>query len=418
MANNKHRRVVITGLGVIAPNGIGKEEFWQAISSGKSGIKKITSFDVTEIPSKIAGEITDFDPNKFMCSRDEKRRDRFSQFGIAAAKMAIQDAKLNLDKQDKYRIGISVGSALGGQPFAEQQHTIFIKEGVKKINPLLASRLFPGACSSQITIELGIRGYGVAISTASASGTDAIGYSFECIRWNKADIMIAGAAEAPLAPMTVSAFCLIGALSTKRNNEPIKASRPFDKDRDGFVMSEGSGIVILEELEHALRRNAHIYGEVLSYASTHDAYHMGAPLPTAESAAKAIKLALEDVNLSPADINYISAHGTSTPLNDKTETLAIKKIFGELAYKIPISSIKSMIGHLMGAAGAVEAISCILALNNNLIPPTINYEYFDPECDLDYVPNVARKHEINIALLNGFGFGGKNATLIIKKFTG
>jgi len=416
MTNDKHRRVVVTGLGVVAPNGIGKEEFWQAISNGKSGIKKITTFDTTKIPSKIGGEITNFNPSQFMCTRDEGRRDRFTQFGIAAAKMALQDARLELDKEDRYRVGISVGSALGGQPFAEEQHTIFINGGIKKINPLLASRLFPGACLSQISIELGIRGRGIAVSTASASGTDSIGHSFEYIRWDKADVMITGAAEAPLAPMTLSAFCLINALSTKRNNEPTKASRPFDKDRDGFVMSEGAGIIVLEELKHALQRGANIYGEVLSYGSTLDAYHMAAPLPNGESAVKAIKMALNQANLEPSDINYISAHGTSTNLNDKTETLVIKEVFGKQAYKIPISSIKSMIGHLMGGAGAVEAVSCILALDNNLIPPTINYEYRDPECDLDYVPNVARRHQIDIALLDGFGFGGKNATIIIKKF--
>ncbi|MFH2012148.1 MAG: beta-ketoacyl-ACP synthase II [Pseudomonadota bacterium] len=409
------RRVVITGLGVIAPNGIGKDAFWDALKKGKSGIKKVTRFDVSSYPTKIAGEVTDFDPTEYMNPKSARRIDRFSQFGVACAKMAINDAKIEIEREDKDRIGVAVGSAAGALPLAEEQHSIFLEKGLNRVSPLFSTMLFTGNCGNQICIELGIKGYSTSISVACATGIDNIDYAFKMISYNKSDIMIAGASEAPLAPLTFGSFCLIKASSTS-NDEPEKALKPFDKYRDGTVLSEGAGILILEELQHALDRGASIYSEIVGYGTAHDAYHLTQPLPNGEQGAKAIYLGLKDAGIKPTDIDYINAHGTSTPLNDKIETRTIKNAFGKYAYKVPVSSIKSMTGHALGGSGAIEAVSCNLVIENQFLPPTINYKYPDSECDLDYIPNVGRKADVNILLLNSSAFGGKNSVLIMRKF--
>ncbi len=409
------KRVVITGMGVIAPNGIGIDAFWKAISSGQSGIGKITYFDASSYPSQIAGEVKDFDPLNFMNPKSARRMDRFAQFSVAATSMALEDAGIEITERNSDRIGISFGSALGGIPCAEAQHSIFLEKGLNRVDPLIAIKIFSGASTSHVSIEFGIKGHSNTIGGACSSSTDSVGYAFYAIKNNLADIMIAGGAEAPIVPLTFGGFCLIDALS-KRNGDPTRASRPFDKERDGFVMAEGSGVLILEDLESALNRDANIYAEVLSYGTTNDAYHMVQPLPNGKQAIKAIELAIKNAKIKPTEIDYINAHGTSTHLNDKVETKVIKEVFGEYAYRIPISSTKSMIGHTLGAAGAIELISSVLTLKKQFIPPTINYEYIDPECDLDYVPNKGRKSIVNIVLKNSYGFGGKNSAIIIRKY--
>ena len=409
------KRVVITGMGVIAPNGIGTDNFWDSLVHGRSGVRRITHFDASSYSAKIAGEVTDFDPTNYLNPKSVRRMDRFSQFAVAGARMAIEDAKINILKNNLDRIGIALGAALGGIPHAEEQHSVFMERGINRVDPLLATKLFLGASSSQVSIELGIKGHSNTIAGACSAGTDSIGYAFYAIKNNLAEIMITGGSEAPLAPLTFGAFCLVGALST-RNGDPPRASRPFDKERDGFVMSEGAGILILEDLENALKRNAPIYAEILSYGTTMDAFSVVQPLPTGEQAINAIKIALKNADIKTTEIDYINAHGSSTLLNDKVETKVIKEIFGEYAYKIPISSIKSMIGHTLGAAGSIEVISSALSIKHQFIPPTINYEFPDPECDLDYVPNKGRKALINTVLSSSYGFGGKNSALIIKKF--
>jgi 3-oxoacyl-[acyl-carrier-protein] synthase II len=409
------RRVVITGLGVIAPNGIGKDAFWEAIVQGKSGVGRIKSFDTSGYDTKIAAEISDFDALNYMEKSVAKRVDRFAQFGIAASKMALKDAELDIKTEDRDRIGVSIGAGLGGMFFYERQIVAVLEGGVRKAHPLCVPRIMPNAVSGQVSIELNLRGPNLTISTACSSGSHAIGQAFENIRLGKADIMLAGGTEAPIIPYTFAAFNALRVMS-KKNESPQEASRPFDKERDGFVMGEGAGILILESLEHAEKRGAHIYAEIIGYGMTGGAHHMVMPAPEGKDAAKAMSLALEEAGISPTEVDYISAHGTSTQANDRTETQAIKKVFGEYAYKVPISSIKSMIGHLIGAAGAVELIVCALAIDNSIIPPTINYRVPDPECDLDYVPNTARRSKIDIALSNSFGFGSNNAAILISKY--
>jgi len=409
------RRVVITGLGVIAPNGIGKDAFWKAIIQGKSGVDRIKSFDTSGYDTKIAAEIPDFDSLNYMEKSVAKRVDRFAQFGIASAKMAIEDAELDLRKEDRDRIGVCIGSGLGGVLFHEEQIELMHRKGPKSAHPLGVPRVAPNAVPGHISIELGLKGPNMAISTACSSGSHAIGQAFHMIRLGKADVVVAGGAEAPITPFTFGAFNALQVLS-KRNESPKEASRPFDKERDGFVMGEGAGILILETVEHAEKRGAEIYGEIIGYGMTSGAYHMVMPAPEGKDAAKAMSLALEDACTSPNDVDYIHAHGTSTRVNDKIETQAIKKVFGDYAYKVPISSTKSMIGHLIGAAGAVELIVCALVIENGIIPPTINYKVPDPECDLDYVPNTGRRSKIDIALSNSFGFGSNNAVVVVKKY--
>ncbi|HEC67430.1 MAG TPA: beta-ketoacyl-[acyl-carrier-protein] synthase family protein [Candidatus Desulfofervidus auxilii] len=408
------RQVVITGIGVIAPNGVGKDAFWQAVINGKTGIGRVSRFDTSGYASQVAGEVNDFDPTDYMSPKTARRIDRFSQFGLACTKMALEDAGLILDREDYSKVGIAVGSAIGGLPFAEQQHSIFLEKGLNRVFPLLSTRLFPGTCANQICIEIGIRGKCSVISTGCATGVDNIAYAFETIKSGECDIMIAGAAEAPLAPLTYASFCLIGVMSRKESRTP----KPFDKYRDGIVLSEGGAILVLEHIKHALKRGAHIYAEVAGYGTTHDAFHLTQPSPDGKQAEKAIKLALKHADLQPEDISYINAHGSATPLNDKIETNIIKNVFGEHAFQIPISSIESMIGHPLGASSAIKIAASALSIANGVIPPTINYEYPDPDCDLDYVPKKGRKSNLEAVLCNAFSFGGKNSILVLKKYRG
>jgi 3-oxoacyl-[acyl-carrier-protein] synthase II len=409
------RRVVITGLGVIAPNGIGKDEFWKSLKEGKSGITRITRFDATTYPCQVAGEVRNFDPTNYMDPKTAKRMDRFSQFALACAKMAVEDAGVKVGDNFLEKAGVVVGSAMGGIPLAEAQHALFLEKGLKRVSPYLAISLFTGSASSQISIALGMKGYSNVIGGACAAGTDAVGYAYDIIRNGEIDMVIAGGAEAPLAPLAFGAFCVIDALS-KINGNPARASRPFDAERNGFVMSEGAGIVVIEELGHALKRGARIYGEIIGYGTTYDSFHMVQPSPDGKQAARAVEMSLQDAGIAHQEIDYINSHGTSTPLNDKMETKVIKDVFGERAYKISINATKSMIGHTLGAAGAIEVIASALAIQNQFLHPTINYEYPDPECDLDYLANVGRAAEVNCLLTNSYGFGGKNSALILKRF--
>ena len=408
------RRVVITGLGVIAPNGVGKRAFWGALKQGRSGIRRITRFNPEIFPTQFAGE-SDFDPAKFISAKQMRRMDRTSHLAVSAAKMGIEDSGLDIQKEDPERIGVMIGTAMAGHGMILEQHKVFMEKGPMRIGTFTAIASFPDAPSSQISIELGINGPSFSIATACSSASDAMGYAFNAIRNKELDIIIMGGSDAPVFPPILGAFCVLRALST-RNNAPEKASRPFDNSRDGFVLGEGAGILILEELDHALKRGAHIYGEIAGFGMTCDAYHMTKPEPSGRHAIRALRQALSDANIKPKDIEYVNAHGTSTPLNDKNETFVLKQIFGDHAYKLAVSSIKSMIGHLIGAAGSVELIGGLMALEEGIIPPTINYEIPDPDCDLDYVPNKARKADIKVFLKNSFGFGGKNSALVVKKY--
>jgi 3-oxoacyl-[acyl-carrier-protein] synthase II len=410
---SRPRRVVITGIGVISPIGIGKQPFWSSLQAGRSGIVPITAFDTTDFTTKFAGEIQNFDPAQFLDAKRLKRMDRTSQLAVACAKMAAEDAGLNFrDNGARERTGVIIGTAMAGHGYILNQHITLREKGPMRINPFTALAAFPDACASNVSIELGVSGPSFSISTACSSASDAGGYAFEAIRSGAMDFIVMGGAEASIYPGILAAFCVARALST-RNDEPQKASRPFSRDRDGFVLGEGAGILILEEYGHAKARGAHIYAEILGHGMTCDAYHMTAPDPEGKEASRAMKIALENAGVGPKDVDYINAHGTSTPLNDKTETLLIKKVYGNQAHKIPISSTKSMIGHLIGAAGSVELAATLLAMNNEEIPPTINYSVPDPECDLDYVPNHSRKKKIEIAVKNSFGFGGKNSVLVL-----
>ena len=409
------RRVVVTGVGPITPIGTGKEEFWANLTAGKSGIGMITQFDTTDFNVKIAGEVKDFDFGKYGDKKEGKRMDRVTQFAVAAAKLAIEDAKLDLEKIDATRCGVCTG--IGGiHTFLEQSLKLGAK-GPSKISPFFIPMEIPNMPAGQIGIAYGFKGPNTAIVTACATGTNCIGDALRTIQYGDADVMIAGGTEASISPIAVAGFANMKALSTNNEN-PEGASRPFDKNRDGFVMGEGSGVILLEELEHAKARGAHIYAELVGYGLNCDAYHITAPDPSGETPAACFVNAIKDAGLKPEDIDYINAHGTSTARNDEGESLAIKKVFGEHAYKLAVSSNKSMIGHLLGAAGGVEAIATVLTIENGVIPPTINYQEPDTEhgLDLDYVPNVARKAEVKAALSNNLGFGGHNACIVFKKY--
>lgn len=409
-------RVVITGMGVISPIGKSVRDFWEANCRGESGTNHITRFDATGFDCRIAAEIKNFDPLKYISPKEVKRTARFCQIAIAASKEAIEDSALNLEKEDPYRIGVFVGSGIGGLDVIEEQHNVLLKKGPSRMSvftiPMLITNMAPG----QISIAFGLKGPNICIATACASASHAIGEAYYTIKTGEADVMVTGGTEACIVPTGIGGFCACRALSA-RNDEPKKASRPFDKERDGFIMGEGAGILILETLEHAKKRGANICAELIGYGANGDAYHMTAPSPDGESAVRCMKLALNSAKINPEDVDYINAHGTSTQINDKIETMAIKNVFGNRAYKIPVSSTKSMTGHLLGAAGAVELIASMLAITKGVIPPTINYEFPDPECDLDYVPNTAREGKVDIALSNSLGFGGHNATLIVKRFS-
>ncbi len=409
------KRVVVTGLGVISPVGSGKEKFWENLIAGNSGIGPITKFDASEMPTRIAGEVKDFNVLDFIDKKEARRMDLFTQYAVSAAKMAVNDSKLDLEKVDLTRVGVILGSGIGGISTLEEQHKVLLEKGPSRVSPFMTPMMIVNMAAGQISIHLGAKGPNFTVVTACASGTNAIGDAFKYIQRGDADIVLTGGTESSITPLSFAGFCSMKALST-RNDEPTKASRPFDKKRDGFVMGEGSAILVLESLEHALKRNAPIYAEVLGYAATADAHHITAPAPDGEGAARAMALAIQDAQIKPSDIDYINAHGTSTELNDKYETLAIKDVFGEASKNVLISSTKSMTGHLLGAAGAIELAAVCLAIKDDIVPPTINYEYPDPDCDLDYVPNKARKKVINYAMSNSLGFGGHNASIVLSKF--
>ncbi|WP_213974999.1 beta-ketoacyl-ACP synthase II [Tepidanaerobacter acetatoxydans] len=409
------KRVVVTGIGVISPVGIGLDKFWKSLIEGKSGIDTITTFDTDDLPSNIAGQVRDFNPENYIEKKEIKRLDRFTQFAIAATKMALEDSKLNLLQIDRTRAGVILGSGIGGATTWEEQHSALLEKGPRRVSPFFIPMMIINMASGQVSMAFDLKGPNFTVVTACASGTNAIGEAFKVLQRGDADIIISGGTEAPITKLSLAGFSSMKALST-RNDEPSKASRPFDRDRDGFVMGEGAGIIIMETLDSALKRNARIYGEIIGYGSTADAYHLTQPSPDGEGAARAMKASILDAGISPNEVDYINAHGTSTPLNDKFETLAIKNAFGEHAYKLAISSTKSMTGHLLGAAGAIEFIVSLLATFKNEIPPTINYDNADPECDLNYVPNRAINRTVNVALSNSMGFGGHNASVIVKKY--
>ncbi|MCX5703528.1 MAG: beta-ketoacyl-ACP synthase II [Candidatus Omnitrophica bacterium] len=409
------RRVVITGLGVVAANGIGRQAFWQANIEGKSGVAKITAFDASGLDSQICAPVKDFQHLNYILPEDSRKIDRFVHLGLAAAKTALDDSKLALERVNKERIGVIIGSGLGGVLFHEEQIMAGYEKGLHRLNARCVPRITPNAVASHIAIQYGCLGPNMVISNACASGTHAVGEAFRHIQNNEMDLCLSGGVEAPLTPFTFGAYDALKVLS-RRNDSPEAASRPFDKERDGFVLGEGGAVLVLEELKTALKRNAHIYAELIGYGAGSGAYHIVMPEPTGSDAARCMRNALADARVKPKDIDYINAHGTSTTLNDKAETQGIKEVFAEYAYKIPISSTKSMIGHSIGAAGAIEALVCALVIENNLIPPTINYQYPDPDCDLDYVPNQARGVKVDIALSNSFGFGNSNACLVFKRY--
>ncbi len=409
------RRVVITGMGALAPNGNSAQEMWESLCNAKSGIARVTAFDAADFSSQIGGQIKDFDPKAWINPKELRRMDRFVQLAVIAAKMAVKDAGLETEKENLQRIGVAVGSGIGGIKTIEDQHSLMIEKGPQKISPFFIPMLIVNMAPGMIAMQLGVKGPNFCVTTACATANHCIGEAWRLMKFGDADVMIAGGSEAAITPLGYAGFCSLKALST-RNDSPEKASRPFDKERNGFVMAEGSGIVILEELEHARKRGARIYAELIGYGSSADAYHMTAPAPGGEGAVACMRLALSNAGINPEEVDYINAHGTSTALNDKFETMAVKEVFKDHAKKLPMSSIKSMIGHLLGAAGGVETISTVLTLRDGIIPPTINYEHPDPDCDLDYVPNTAREQEVKAALTNSFGFGGHNATLVIRKF--
>ena len=410
-------RVVVTGLGVISPVGNDIKSFWDALKAGKSGIGPLTNFDASAFDSHIAGEVKGFDPGAYGISKKEtKRMEKFVQFAIACARQAINDSGLDLEKEDKDRIGVVVGSGIGSLRIIEEEHQVYLKSGPSRLSPFLIPMLIVNEAAGHIAIIFGFRGPNTCVTTACASGSHSIGDAFKIIQRGDADVMITGGTESCITTLGVGGFCALKALS-KRNNEPQKASRPFDAQRDGFVMAEGSGIVVLESLDHAQKRKAKIYAEMVGYGMSCDAYHITAPDPDGSGAALAMQRALKDGHLNPEEITYINAHGTSTKLNDKIETLAIKLALGNQAKKVAVSSTKSMTGHLLGAAGGIEFIVCCLSIKEDVATPTINYEFPDPECDLDYVPNTARKTKVNACLSNSLGFGGHNATLAVKKFS-
>ncbi|CEI73708.1 MULTISPECIES: beta-ketoacyl-ACP synthase II [Romboutsia] len=409
------KRVVITGLGCVTPIGNNKEDFWKNIKAGVCGIDTVTRFDASTFQTQIAGEVKDFNPEEYINKKEIKRLDKFTQYAIAASKMAVEDAKLNLDSINKDRMGVIIGTGIGGVETIEQQHKTLLEKGNKRVSPFLVPMMIGNMASGQVSIFLGAKGPNTNVCTACASGTHSIGDAFKIVQRGDADIMVAGGSEAPITPLAFAGFCNMKAMST-RNDDPKAASRPFDKDRDGFIMGEGSGVLILEELEHALKRNANIYAEIVGYGLTADAYHMTTPAENGEGAARSMEMALKDGDVPIEEVDYINAHGTSTYYNDKLETQAIKTVFRENAYDLCVSSTKSMTGHLLGAAGGIEAIVCAMSIKDNFIPPTVNVQNVDEELDLDYVLDKGRNKEVRYALSNSLGFGGHNASIVLKKY--
>ncbi|OQY20159.1 MAG: beta-ketoacyl-[acyl-carrier-protein] synthase II [Desulfobacteraceae bacterium 4572_35.1] len=408
------RRVVVTGVGAVSSLGTGVEKNWSALTAGKSGIDLITRFDASELPSQVAGEVKDFDPAKYIPKKEIKKMDLFIQYSLAAAEMAMEDSGLQINEENAERVGVLVGSGLGGLPAIEKYHDVLNKSGYKRVSPFFIPMLIVNLAPGQISIRFGAKGPNLSSVSACATGTHSIGDAYHMIKRGDADAMIAGGTESTITPLGVAGFCVMKALST-RNDDPQTASRPFDKDRDGFVMAEGAGIVVLEEYESAVKRGAKIYGELCGYGLSADAYHMTAPAPNGEGAARCIKMALNNAGINADEVDYINAHGTSTPFNDLYETMAIHTVLGEHAKNVMVSSTKSMTGHALGAAGALETVYCLKAMETGIVPPTMNLEQPSPECDLDYVANTARNAEINVAMSNSLGFGGTNATLIFKK---
>ena len=411
------RRVVVTGLGIVSPLGIGQEENWDAVSNGKSGIGPITRFDPKDVNAKIAGEVKNFNPEDYVDKKEIKKMDTFLHYSLAAGKMAVEDSGLVINDENAEMVGVLVGSGLGGLETIEKYHTLMLEKGPKKISPFFIPMLIVNLAPGHLSMHFGCKGPNLSIVTACATGNHSIGEAFKIIQRGDADAMIAGGVESTITPLAVGGFSAMKALST-RNDEPQRASRPFEKDRTGFVMAEGAGMIILEELESAKKRGASIHGEITGFGCNSDAHHITAPSPGGEGAARCMNIALNDAGLNPEDIDYINAHGTSTYMNDLYETQGMKSVFKESAKKLWVSSTKSMTGHLLGAAGGVEAVFSLLTIKNNVVPPTINYETPDPECDLDYVPNTAREKQVDTVMSNSFGFGGTNATLIFQKFEG
>ena len=409
------RRVVVTGLGVVTPLGIGVQKTWAAILQGESGIGKIASFDVGDYPCQIAGEVKDFEPLDYVEKKDVRRLDRFTQFALASATMAVESSGFPVTEQNAHRIGCVIGVGFGGMLTLERNHAALLHAGPGRISPFFVPMLIANMAAGQVCMRFGLRGPNSCVATACAAGTHAIGDAYKIIQRGDADVMLSGGCEAAITPLSLGGFCAMRALST-RNDAPQRASRPFDKARDGFVMGEGAGLVVLEELEQAQRRGATIYAEVVGYGMSADAYHMTQPDPEARGVALCMQQALHDAGMAPAEVEYINAHGTSTPYNDKYETLAIKKVFGAHAYRLAVSSTKSMTGHLLGGAGGVEGVFTVLAIAQGVLPPTINWETGDADCDLDYVPHVARYTPVRVAMSNSLGFGGTNACVLFKKY--
>jgi len=411
------KRVVVTGAGAVTPVGNDVPTLWRTLLAGQSGIGPIRSFDAAAFESRIAGEVKGFDPARYLSPKEIKRSERFVQFAIAAAKQAVADAGLRLEQEDPFRCGAVIGTGIGSMHLIEEQHSALLAKGPKKLSPFMIPMLICNMAPGHVAIDLGLKGPNFCTTTACASGTHGVGEAFRILQRGGADVMLGGGTESCITPLTVGGFCALMALS-RRDGDPTKASRPFDKERDGFVIGEGAGVVVLEELEHAKQRGARIYAEMVGYGATADAFHMTAPDPDGAGAAKAMALALEDARMSPGEVTYLNAHGTSTELNDKIETLAIKETFKDAAKRVAVSSTKSMMGHLIGGAGGVEAVISVLAIHHGAMPPTINYEHPDPDCDLDYIPNQARQAPVEAALSNSLGFGGHNATVIFRKFRG
>jgi len=411
----KTRRVVITGMGLLTPVGIGTEVFWSNILAGKSGVGYAPALMKSDCPWKIAGEVRDFSPEDWISRKDIRRMDRFAQLGLAASFMALDDSGLVLEKEDRQRMGVAMGTAYAGWEFAAREYEVYKKSGVEAMSSYMGIAIFTGACGGQISLHLGLQGQSATTATGCDCSSATIAQAADLIVKGDTDVMFAGGADAPVHPVIVAALGASRAL-TDRNDEPTRASRPFDQKRDGFVMSEGAGVLVVEELEHALRRGAHIYAELVGWASTCDAYHMCQPDPDGTQAVRCLQTAFARAGMRPERLDYLNGHGTSTPLGDRAETVVMKKVFGDYAYNLPISSIKSQLGHMQGACGAVELAACCLTIRDNVIPPTINYEFVDPECDLDYVPNTARHRRVDVAASNSLGFGGRNTSLIIQRY--
>jgi 3-oxoacyl-[acyl-carrier-protein] synthase II len=413
-----NKRVVITGMGVVSPIGIGREAYWAGLSSGRAGASRISAFDPKDYPCQIAAEVQDFDPEKFIAPKAARRADRFTQFALAAARMAIDDAHLDVSRLDSARAGVVVGSGIGGLGTIEAEHRVLLEKGPSRVSPFLIPMMIVNMAGGDIALAYGLRGPSYAVSSACASSNHAIGASLRHLQNGEADVMICGGAEAPITPLCVAGFCRAGALTTAFNDNPRVASRPFDARRSGFVMSEGAGILVLETMEHAVRRGAPVHAEVAGFASTNDAFHITQPNPDGTAVTRAMGLALEDAGVRPGEVDYVNAHGTSTPLNDRFETAAIKRLFGDHVRKLAVSSTKSMTGHSLGAAGALELIATVSCIQKGMVHPTMNLTHPDPDCDLDYVPQEARPMRIDCAISNSFGFGGHNSTVVIRRVDG